>query len=275
MVSNKLKPIDRLEDSAIIAELKTFPNQAFIWGILENTKEKQAWYLPSERAVILIEPNSEDPFIFVAGILSETDVDFIIEIAKYEFPQIYCNPLYHDLFLKKGWDFLLRAQLYYNTDNSIKIDNETEIKQISDIESFQQCNWLKGHLNNHESLEDFLRFGKAYGLYKDREIISEAYVDIAHNYAEISIETNPNYRRMGAATLLTSYIAEECKKLDLTLVWSCQVNNRPSLHTALKAGFYIERYYVQMVPEGGNTLSPKLEKWINEVTPIDWNRGFT
>jgi hypothetical protein len=30
-----------------------------------------------------------------------------------------------------------------------------------------------------------------------------------------------------------------------------------------------------MVPEGGNTLSPKLEKWINEVTPIDWNRGFT
>jgi hypothetical protein len=78
MVRNKLKPIDKLENPAIIAELKTFPNQAFIWGILENTKEKHAYYLPSINAVILIESNSEDPFIFCAGVLNETDVDAII-----------------------------------------------------------------------------------------------------------------------------------------------------------------------------------------------------
>ena len=56
-------------------------------------------------------------------------------------------------------------------------------------------------------------------------------------------------------------------------MWTCpsiemQVDNRASLNVAIKIGFSISRYYVQMVRDVGNTFGPALIKWIKDNP--DW-----
>jgi predicted acetyltransferase len=89
------------------------------------------------------------------------------------------------------------------------------------------------------------------------------------SYGEISLITHKNYRGMGVGTYITSHMINKCLELNLKPIWSCQANNRPSLKTAFKVGSEFSNYYIQMVPNIGNSLNPALEKWIIENSPLD------
>lgn len=267
------KKINKINDLKIIEELKTFPNQAFIWSIVHHHNPNM-WELPSGESIMIMEPYIDDPFVFIAGKLSPQDMDAIIKICPIGYPRIYCNNLYHPDFLKKGWDFHLRVELSYSgLNNPIQLEKGWKFKKIDNVELFEQCYWYKKYAKQYSSPELFFKFNKVYVLCHNDKVISEGYIE-HHNssqYVELSVATNPMYRRHGAGTKITSYVAEKCKELDLTVIWTCQIDNRPSLNTALSAGFKIERYYINMVPEIGNTMSPTLEKWVNDNTPINWD----
>ena len=98
--------------------------------------------------------------------------------------------------------------------------------------------------------------------------MSEAYASIGGGYAEIGIITHPEMRYKGYASQVLSVLLHKCYEVNIVPIWSCQINNLASLHTGLKQGFSISNYYLQMVPEVGNVLGPRLVNWLknNEYT---------
>jgi GNAT superfamily N-acetyltransferase len=267
------KKINKIDNLKIINELKTFPNQAFIWSIMGKDNPQYIWQLPSTKSIMIMEPNCNDPFVFLAGELDVRDIDEVIKLCPLEYPRIFCDNLYHPMFLKKGWDFHLRAELSYTTSNQrIELDHGWEFKNLNNMDLLQQCYYYKKVPQQFSDLELFFRSNKAYVLCHQGQVASEGHIehDDASPYAELIVATNPNYRMKGAAAKIAKYVAEKCKEVGLTAIWSCQIDNRASLNTALSAGFKIDRYYINMVPEIGNIMSPKLEKWVNENTPINW-----
>lgn len=122
---------------------------------------------------------------------------------------------------------------------------------------------LQATSERYGSPEKFLRFGKGYALCKDEHIVSECYTDyLGGGYAEIGVVTHPDYRGQGFAKQVVSYCINRLDQ-NYIPIWSCQVNNRSSLKVAIKVGFSISRYYVQMV-RVGNTFGPPLIKWMKD-----------
>lgn len=258
-----IREIREIHNPAIIKELKHFPNQAFIWEIIEKNKIGKIFSLSNE--AILILENCKDPFVFIAGSLNTHSIQEVISlIENFEYPMIYCNPRYHNLFLDKGWDFNLRAELKFNGLLQPKlIDRNLNIQPIKTIQLFKQCYWRKEKSDLYVSDENFLKYGTGYVLCNEaQEILSEAYLNQANGYAEISIVTCPTHQRKGYASQLILDLLHKCKEAELIPIWSCNLDNKASLNIALKLGFYISNYYVQIVPEVGNILGPKLEKWL-------------
>lgn len=76
--------------------------------------------------------------------------------------------------------------------------------------------------------------------------------------------THPDYRGQGFGSQVASHLLNKCLEQNYIPIWSCQVNNRKSMRVAIKIGFFVSHYYVQMVPGVGNTLGSSLLKWIKE-----------
>jgi hypothetical protein len=62
-----------------------------IWGILGEANKGQIWELPGHKGIMLLEDNSDDPFVFIAGPLDAGDVKKAISLCPTDYPMIYCN----------------------------------------------------------------------------------------------------------------------------------------------------------------------------------------
>ena len=257
-----LKQLDKILDQEILEEFKTFPNQGILWEIIEQQKTGKIFELPS-KAIVVME-NCPDPFVFIAGELTDDDVTEVVSLAGgLEFPMLYCKAKYHSLFLQRGWNFHLRSSLYLQKPSQIITPDSTlEIKPIESIELFKKCTWYKERSELYGSDENFLRYGIGYALCKGSDIVSEAYASEGGGYAEIGVITHPNHKRKGYATLIVSHLINECKKSQIIPQWSCNVDNRASLSTGLKMGFQIDRHYTLLVPDCGNVLCQNLINWL-------------
>ena len=96
-----LEHLDEILDKEILEEFKTFPNQGIIWEIIEQQKTGKIFKLPSK--AILVMENCPDPFVFIAGELTDEDVTEVVSLVTgLEFPMLYCKTRYHPLFLYKS-----------------------------------------------------------------------------------------------------------------------------------------------------------------------------
>lgn len=257
-----LKNLDKIIDQGILEEFKTFPNQGILWEIIEQQQTGKIFELPSEAIVVM--ENCPDPFVFIAGDLTNEDVIEVISLVKgLEFPMVYCQAKYHPLFLNNGWNFHLRCSLSLRKPSQIvSPDLALEIKPIKSIDFFKQCMWYKERAELYGSDENFLRYGIGYALCKGSIVVSEVYANSAGGYAEIGVITHPDHRNKGYAALIVSHLINECEKLQIISQWSCNVDNRASLSAGLKIGFEIDNYYTLLVPGCGNVLCKKLVNWL-------------
>jgi RimJ/RimL family protein N-acetyltransferase len=265
-----MRPISVIQDNLILEELKSFPLQAVIWGILEENNKGQIFEL-SDKSILILETASDDPFVFIAGPVTARAIEETISHVSYaSYPTIYCQPKHHHLFLEKNWDFLLRAEMHLEQNFVPKpIQNGSVIEPIESIELFKKCYWFEETSARYGSPEQFLKFGKGYALCREGKILSEAYADyIGGGYIEIGIVTHPDYQSQGFGSQVASHLLMKCLEQNYVPGWSCQINNRASMRVAIKIGFSISRYYVQMVPDSGNTLGQPLVKWLRENP--DW-----
>ena len=67
-----LKRLDKILDQGTLEEFKTSPNQGILWEIIEQQKTGKIFKLPSEAIVVM--ENCPDPFVFIAGDLTDEDV---------------------------------------------------------------------------------------------------------------------------------------------------------------------------------------------------------
>lgn len=251
-------------DSSTLTELKTFPNQAVVQEIIEEGKTGGVFSL-SENSILLLENCKEDPFAFIAGNLTNEALEKAISIlSRARYPMVYCNPQYHPLFLKKGWNFHLRVQftLKHFSEKDFHLEQQNQVKLIEELELFKSCTWYKEKSELYLSDEDFLKYGMGYALCNDEQILSETYATIGGGYAELGVITQPDYRKRGYAIQICNFIIKKCKELGIIPIWSCNVDNIASFNTALKLGFKPDFYYVVMVPNFGNVYCAQLKNWI-------------
>ena len=265
-----MRPIAAIQNDLILEELKQCPLQAVIWGILEKNNKGQIFEL-SDSSILILETESDEPFVFIVGPVTSTAIEETISLVSYaNYPTIYCHPKYHHLFLKRNWDFLLRTEMQLEPNFVPQpLQKGLVIEPIKSMDLFKKCYWFKETSARFGSPEQFLRLGKGYVLRQGERILSEAYADyIGGGHIEIGIVTPPDYRSQGFGSQVASYLVMKCVEQNYIPGWSCQINNRASMRVAIKIGFSISRYYVQMVPKVGNTLGQSLVEWIKDNP--DW-----
>jgi len=196
-----IKQIHNVLDESILEQLRTFPNQGILFEIIEKKQTGKIFAL-SGNAILIME-NCSDPFVFIVGRLTDESVnDIIALVSALEFPMVYCQPKYHPLFLKHGWELHLRATLSLKNTNKVQEDSLGQYMKIQPIklrDIFKKCSWYNERSELYGSDENFLAHGLGYALCIESEVISEAYASIGLGCAEIGVITHPDYRTKGYA----------------------------------------------------------------------------
>lgn len=87
---------------------------------------------------------------------------------------------------------------------------------------------------------DFFNFGKGFGIYdvtKNRIVCTSFSSGIGDGKIDIGIETQPDYRRMGFATLCAARMVRYVLENGMLPDWGCDTMNQGSASTAIKIGF--------------------------------------
>lgn len=245
--------ISQITNPKILSQLETFPNQAVIWGILDGLNKGQIWELSKDQSYLIFEDNEPETFVFIAGLPDLSAVRAALRLCHdhpMTEPVLYCHRSLHPWLLAQGWTFHPRVKFSYLESTTYELSSGRVMKPIKSEDVFRKCLSFKEMSQRYGSLENFLSLGTGYALYQGEQVISEAFIAFqGRNYAEISVITHPDYRHQNAATQVASHLVEDCIKKGLTPIWSCDANNMASLKTALKVGFHIDRYDMQLISE--------------------------
>ncbi|MGA3675340.1 GNAT family N-acetyltransferase [Lysinibacillus agricola] len=100
------------------------------------------------------------------------------------------------------------------------------------------------------STSNFLENGFGFCLHHGDKIISEA-VSIfkSHQFAEIDIITDSNYRGKGLASFIAEKFIDYCLINDLQPCWDCDIQNQGSYHLGTKLGFSNPKKYTVFYKE--------------------------
>ncbi len=104
--------------------------------------------------------------------------------------------------------------------------------------------WMK---TNWGSISSFMKKGFGFCTLHDKYIVSWSLADcVSGNACEIGIHTREDYRRQGLAALTAAATVDYALSSGFRYVgWHCDEYNLPSIKTAEKVGFKLERKYIQ------------------------------
>ncbi len=104
--------------------------------------------------------------------------------------------------------------------------------------------WMK---TNWGSIDSFLRKGFAFCTLSDKQVVSWSVADcISGDACEIGIHTRESFRGQGLATITAAAAVDYALSNGFQYVgWHCDEYNLPSIKTAEKVGFKLERKYIQ------------------------------
>ncbi len=174
---------------------------------------------------LIIIPNSDSWFepLVENGVNLQTSIRFHVKISD------------------KGLnlDFLEKIRLEVS-----KIDNAV-LEQIGekDYNELRNCDWENAFVSNFKDYNDFHEHGFGFVVKINDEIASGAstfgwYSD----GVELQIATNPKFRKMGLATIVSAAFLLECEKRKLKIHWDA--GNIISLKTAQKLGLELAGEYI-------------------------------
>ncbi len=85
-----IQEIKNINNLNLTSELKEFPNQGVLWEIIEKNQSGKIFELSG--GAILIMENCPDPFVFIAGLLTDEAIkDTISLVGNLKFPMVYCH----------------------------------------------------------------------------------------------------------------------------------------------------------------------------------------
>ncbi|OXS75500.1 GNAT family N-acetyltransferase [Lysinibacillus sp. KCTC 33748] len=135
------------------------------------------------------------------------------------------------------YNFSFDINAYNNREKRESLDYECiKIKQPQIDHSLEFDNQY--YEDYWDSTDNFLEKGFGFCLQHENKIISEA-VSIfrSHQFAEIDIITDANYRGKGLASFIAEKFIDDCLLNDLQPCWDCDIDNNGSYHLGVKLGF--------------------------------------
>ena len=111
-----------------------------------------------------------------------------------------------------------------------------------------RCEWRDVATAAAGGVDAFLETGLGLCLMAGDEILCEAYAPfIGRRTAEVGVVTAEGHRGRGLAAIAVAFLAESLARLDLSLYWSCDVENTASIKVAEKLGFGSPRLYAMLL----------------------------
>ncbi|KOP80810.1 acetyltransferase [Lysinibacillus sp. FJAT-14745] len=135
------------------------------------------------------------------------------------------------------YTFTFAINAYNDRERRVSLDYEfIKIKQFQIEHCLEFDN--KYYEEYWDSTNNFLGNGFGFCLQQGDKIISEA-VSIfkSHQFAEIDIVTDSNYRGKGLASFIAEKFIDYCILNDIQPCWDCDIHNQASYHLGTKLGF--------------------------------------
>jgi RimJ/RimL family protein N-acetyltransferase len=89
-----------------------------------------------------------------------------------------------------------------------------------------------------DGASDFRQKGIGFSLLKNGRIAASSFSSFVHdNMLELGMETEPEFRRKGFASIITAKLIDYCLERDLEPIWACRDGNKASYNLAVKLGF--------------------------------------
>lgn len=184
-----------------------FFNKGILLEIIDECITGSIIQLKDDTFVII--ERCADPFITIIGEVDDNSIAKIIELTnQMDYPIVYCKAKYQSLFLKNGWNFHLMIEFNLYNHTLYQLKENFEIKSINNHEIFSNCQLYKQYLKLYSSEESFFKHGRGFVLCNGYTVVSEVYLHIGGNYAELNITTHPNHRGNGYGKILASHVIE-------------------------------------------------------------------
>lgn len=160
-------------------------------------------------------------------------------INKYPIEHCFETPNLHilsDALEKRGMRICFMAEYFLPDMNQLKARPcrfETKVLKPADFALFYRPEWSNALCGKRKSL-DIL----AVGAFDHNELVGLAGCSAdCETMWQIGIDVLPNYRRMGIASALTSFLALEVIKLGKVPFYCCAWSNIQSVKNAIRSGF--------------------------------------
>jgi RimJ/RimL family protein N-acetyltransferase len=89
-----------------------------------------------------------------------------------------------------------------------------------------------------DGASDFRQKGIGFSLLKNGRIAASSFSSFVHdNMLELGMETEPEFRRKGFASIITAKLIDYCLERNLEPIWACRGGNKASYNLAVKLGF--------------------------------------
>lgn len=125
-----------------------------------------------------------------------------------------------------------------------QLPQQYKLKRIDKELAFKvmQERWCDGMVINFKGINDYLENGLGFCILEDDKIVAGASSYIRFNGGiEVEIDTRPDYRKQGLATIVGAYLIHYCLEHNLVPHWDAE--NDYSIRIAEKFGYTIDRIY--------------------------------
>lgn len=229
--------LDGIQTGRIFVDDTIVPQAAIFWhycgiayvtGKTKDSEFNQALYTLLDRTY---EPNQRSFYLIVA----KEACNWITVLDSFH----ERNP---DIQKRERFSFIFNYNSYQKSilDNNITVLPEGF--SYFEIQS-EHLLGLSGRVipsYSWDNNNDFFNFGKGFGIYdvtKNRIVCTSFSSGIGDGKIDIGIETQPDYRRMGFATLCAARMVRYVLENGMLPDWGCDTMNQGSASTAIKIGF--------------------------------------
>jgi RimJ/RimL family protein N-acetyltransferase len=219
-----------IKNKAIIPMAKTFTSHNAVIEAIINETEPGSIFVDDTKKPSTFFIHQKDGFFFLHGKYSESFFSLISDYLFKELKLSCIEIILSDSLLEKSIPIIFdnrKHKIFHR-----KIFSLNRAKYESDFPAIRTDS-LPDIVLQIENKQDRL----SLRLLKDNNVVASCRTIIGEKEAEISIETEEEYRRKGYATFAAKKIVDLILERNLAPVWSCWEFNEPSIKLAEKICF--------------------------------------
>lgn len=234
----------------------TYPNLAFVHGVLEGKLPGRAWAQRDGDRVTACLLATGSPFCFAAGSLTPAIIEEMLALLRPRPPVKLVHPPGLSLPASASRHGFAEAErLQFSRPDiagaerrALEIPEGFELARI-DAALFQRLNWREAVLAIFGSAENYLKSGIGYCLLREGRVVTEAHGVVGGGLVELGTFTHPDYRRRGLPLIPLAEVVRRGAAIGLQATSSCDTDRHASAALSCRLGMSQDfRYNVLSLP---------------------------